>query len=891
MTPFTLYYPDAKTRENQFENSFPNPVQITSADDLSRVIGWQHTGGKYSDDEQAKAHKITDCWRCSNVVIMDYDNSNLSPEEWSCPEDVKIRFPGVEHYITFSRHHNEVKHPGEPTEEGPRPRFHAVFPIHEQTDPETYKKLLKKTLACDKYMDEAMGDLARGVFGTGQKEVIAVEGTRLLDDYLTIFADPDDLPTTPAPEPAETGPAFSGTGRLTVPSSAAWDGISPIESGSRNSTIQAHMGIFMNLNANEARQLTDDDLRAELQRCFDACDPPLSAKERDRQVKQTLKYWHKRLADPAYIPDFQTFVLKEKQKEIEALAIIKEWPEISKGALAVIQKLDQNCTKHTDLIKRFNRCERLSKNWEKHLHRDLKTIFFYTKFLNTQDMDERTAVTREIVKHSALYAYAGARLTEQLPGTDYTRLDDAIQNAVNAQLEADKEAARELPTYKDPDSHVFLHEKAGIDFVEKYHCRHDPETHILYVYDPVAGRYITDRINIESLMVNDFISNSKSAQRAEIYKTAQLKAPHTEGAADARYIGFKNGVLDIETMQLLPNSPDLILLNIIPHNYVAEPVPVPVVDESVYKWACGRDDIIRAIFEMIGCCMYRGGELKAVYFLRGKTDNGKSVILDWLHEILGHQNTSAVPAQLLEERFQSAAFFGKLANISPENEPGYIRKTTVLKNMADGGYVDFERKGIDSFSAKNTATGVFSYNNLPRYYDPTGAVKNRIHAIPFDALFTEEKEPEPENFIFHKDPKIWRKLSHESAIEYAIAKAIQALRAALDRGKLTKPADGEKILEEIDFENNHVKAFLQDMQEDFEYSEEYQPGQQYVFKCHMDRIAYDYENFCRDNCISGKLGKKKLLKKISDELGLAPDDRRRVRINGGRYLYFTPPKK
>ena len=70
-------------------------------------------------------------------------------------------------------------------------------------------------------------------------------------------------------------------------------------------------------------------------------------------------------------------------------------------------------------------------------------------------------------------------------------------------------------------------------------------------------------------MMIDQMHAIKQNQRREVMSYLQIRAPHEE-MADARYIAFANGVLDLETGLLQPNTPDLLIPNVIPHNWNPE---------------------------------------------------------------------------------------------------------------------------------------------------------------------------------------------------------------------------------------------------------------------------------------------------------------------------------
>ena len=113
----------------------------------------------------------------------------------------------------------------------------------------------------------------------------------------------------------------------------------------------------------------------------------------------------------------------------------------------------------------------------------------------------------------------------------------------------------------------------------------------LHIYQD--GIYQVGYKAIETAMINQ-IPNLKKTQRREVLEYMELIADE-KAQADARYIAFRNGVLDIVTGQMQPFSPDLVITNQIPWDYNPEAYS-ELADDTLNKLACG-DQPIRALLE------------------------------------------------------------------------------------------------------------------------------------------------------------------------------------------------------------------------------------------------------------------------------------------------------
>lgn len=132
-------------------------------------------------------------------------------------------------------------------------------------------------------------------------------------------------------------------------------------------------------------------------------------------------------------------------------------------------------------------------------------------------------------------------------------------------------------------------------------------------------------------VIRENIPNIKKNQKAEVFDCLR-DITECKTQADARYIAFRNGVLDIVTGQMQPFSPDLVITNQIPWDYNPEAYS-ELADDTLNKLACGDQPIRALLEECIGYCFYRANDYKKSFMLTGKGNNGKSTFLDCVKAI------------------------------------------------------------------------------------------------------------------------------------------------------------------------------------------------------------------------------------------------------------------
>lgn len=317
------------------------------------------------------------------------------------------------------------------------------------------------------------------------------------------------------------------------------------------------------------------------------------------------------------------------------------------------------------------------------------------------------------------------------------------------------------------------------------------------IYEPGAEA-------IEKEMIKH-ISNLNRSKRQEVISYLELLVKDETMISSAKYIAFKNGVLNIETDELSEFSPEYIITNKIQANYNKNAYH-ELTDKTLDKLACGDKEIRKLLEEVIGYCFYRRNELRKAFILTGGKRNGKSTFLDLINCLLGKSNISNLDLKELGDRFKTAELFGKLANVGDDIGDEFIPNPAIFKKLVSGNPVNVEKKGANPFDFSNYAKFLFSANNIPRIKDKSGAVIDRLIIIPFDAVFSQD-DPD-------FDPYIKYKLITDEAMEYLAQIGIEGLKRILANRAFTKSTKIEKSIKEYEETNNPVLLFYNEITED-----------------------------------------------------------------------------
>ena len=341
---------------------------------------------------------------------------------------------------------------------------------------------------------------------------------------------------------------------------------------------------------------------------------------------------------------------------------------------------------------------------------------------------------------------------------------------------------------------TFLHDHFGNYLKNSAHIKRVGQE--LCVYDD--GIYVRGYRRIEHEMIKH-IPNLTRSKRTEVITWLEASLLDSVPLSDARYICFKNGVLDVKTGELSEHSPDYVLLNKIPHDYDPEAYS-EVCDRTLDKISCHDPEVRALLEEVAGYTMYRRNELRKAFILIGDKANGKSTFFDMVNTMLGSANTTALDLKELSDRFKTAEAAGKLAIIGDDIGDEFIPNPSIFKKLVSGDRINVERKGKDPFDFDNYSKLLFSANNIPRIKDKSGAVIDRLIIVPFRATFS----PDDPDF----DPDIKYKLRNEESIKYLIRIGINALSNVLERKRFTVSESMQKELKEYEVNNNPVLLFF-----------------------------------------------------------------------------------
>ncbi len=204
-------------------------------------------------------------------------------------------------------------------------------------------------------------------------------------------------------------------------------------------------------------------------------------------------------------------------------------------------------------------------------------------------------------------------------------------------------------------------------------------------------------------------------------------------------MNFKNGVLNLQTYELTPHSPEHGFTYVLPYAYDPRAAS-PIWDKFLGDVTKENRVLATMLEEFSGYAIY-GGEClaqKALICL-GEGKNGKSVFAETIAAVIGEENSSTLMLHQLSNEQMRDDLVGSLLNYSDESSKFSLsgNATAELKQLITGGVTQVKRVFERPFAHRNKAKFIILANDLPNNNDTSAGFFRRFIIAKFDRMFTE----------------------------------------------------------------------------------------------------------------------------------------------------------
>jgi putative DNA primase/helicase len=217
--------------------------------------------------------------------------------------------------------------------------------------------------------------------------------------------------------------------------------------------------------------------------------------------------------------------------------------------------------------------------------------------------------------------------------------------------------------------------------------------------------------------------------------------------------------------------------------------------------------------------------------LYGTGANGKSVFFEIVNALLGRNNVSSHPLDLLTNPQKGESYRAKLANklVNYASEINGNLEASIFKQLVSGEPISARLLYGQPFEMEQYAKLIFNCNELPKDVEHTNAYFRRFLIIPFDVTIPEKEQ----------DKTLHIKII-EDELSGVFNWVLDGLNRLLDQGRFSECSAAQKAIEQYKTESNSVKLFID------ENGYENSPTDYHLIK----NLYPEYRAFCIEDGIS-----------------------------------------
>jgi putative DNA primase/helicase len=266
----------------------------------------------------------------------------------------------------------------------------------------------------------------------------------------------------------------------------------------------------------------------------------------------------------------------------------------------------------------------------------------------------------------------------------------------------------------------------------------DPETGLIFRWNGKIWD-IFDEDHIRRIAIEHLRGESqKSRVEDAVYQVKMLSTiPPGRKLNDADdWLCLDNGMMNLTTFKLSSHDPGYLCTYNLPVSFDPDTTKRCVRWEKYLLETVQTPEPIAQLQEFAGYCFIKNTLYQKALFLLGPGEDGKSIFLNILKEILGAENCAAVSFVDLENEFHRSSLYHKLINISTEVGAQAI-ESPYFKAISGGDMINAAFKHKNAFAFKPYCKLAFAGNSFPRIRDNSHGYFRRFLPVQFKRQFLE----------------------------------------------------------------------------------------------------------------------------------------------------------
>lgn len=308
------------------------------------------------------------------------------------------------------------------------------------------------------------------------------------------------------------------------------------------------------------------------------------------------------------------------------------------------------------------------------------------------------------------------------------------------------------------------------------------------------------RVKPSVALVENFMAAARSLRHCALTPPCWLERRY--GDPDpSRVISLRNGLLDLDTLRLLPPDPRFFTLHALPFDY-DRAAPEPTRWKRFLNEAWPDDpDSISALHEIVGYLVSGDTSMQKMFLIFGPPRSGKGTIDSVLRGLLGERNCCGPTVDDLSGDFGLQGLIGKtLATVSDVRIGPRTNTAKLAGNLlriSGEDRVSVNRKYKTPWDAVLPTRILMFSNDVPHIRDTSGALQSRFVVLRMT-----------ESFLGREDTGLKAKLAEE--LPSILNWALDGLTDLRMWGAFTQPESGRVLLERMEAAASPVRTFVKE---------------------------------------------------------------------------------
>ena len=231
-----------------------------------------------------------------------------------------------------------------------------------------------------------------------------------------------------------------------------------------------------------------------------------------------------------------------------------------------------------------------------------------------------------------------------------------------------------------------------------------------------------------------------SAIRAFVKKEPKLVID--DPTIDPNYIVFRNGRLDIRTMEFADNDPLVFQTSYLNFNYDRYNTHCPNFKKYLESVSGGDPDIEELMLQTHGYIASCSMDAKSFFLFIGEGDTGKSLTIGLDTMFFPNDFVSTIELQALGDKFSTGNLANVRLNVGGDlpNKPLTPDVVKHVKGITGNDMMTAEKKFVQPFSFKPTCKLVFATNHPLVLQQRDDQFCERLVVIPFDNKIPKDRQ-------------------------------------------------------------------------------------------------------------------------------------------------------